>query len=127
MLFSLLAFLSFPLPGVAASLCPAILNHQELSYEVAKLVDPDAYKQWRLWQQQANLEEFRKSSQLVSIQLSAIPASEIDLRTVSDVPQELVKKFTANSTSVWWPKHPHNEDPRVPHFRAANQGQLQGW
>jgi hypothetical protein len=74
--------------------------------------DLEPIEQWLRWEEQANLQGFRTSTQAVDVPVSAIPLERVSVRFATAPPRSLVQLFFRNG-KVLFPKHPLNRDPDV--------------
>jgi hypothetical protein len=90
------------------------INPAEQSEAVRKVVVPDGYRQWLLWEQRANVEQFRKQTTPVDIELVEMSPENVIIRTTADASADLVNAFRTSDGNIFWAKHPYNTHKDVP-------------
>ncbi|MCX7978586.1 MAG: hypothetical protein N2578_06235, partial [Bdellovibrionaceae bacterium] len=75
--------------------------------EVAKYVREDGYYQWLYWEQNANVEQFRKPSAPIQFQISRVPKDKVDFEVDPAAPTSL-RAFIERQNSITWLRHPWN-------------------
>ncbi len=95
--------------------CKIVLSSgTQQSAAVRNLVQKDAYKQWLLWEQKANLHNYEKPTTTINISLVKVSEEDLHVIKTEDAPENLVNLFKANGGNILWAKHPYNTNPRVP-------------
>lgn len=74
---------------------------------VVQFVQVDAYKQWLVWEQEANVEKFRKSRESVPVPAALVPRDQISIQASHDVPRDFYR-YIVRRENVLWLKHPYN-------------------
>lgn len=109
---------TFLSPAADANSCKTLFSQRQ-SAAVRKIVSTSGWKQWLLWEQQSNLEKYRKSPDAFTIPVAKIDKSLVTVEKAPNLPTELSEKLlNGNSHSLLWVKHPHNTYDRVPFFNA---------
>lgn len=103
------------------------LVFQSQTQQVQKLVNEDAYMQWLLWEQTANVKMFHKPTQAFQLPLTKVPKNEITLEVDKDAPQDFLRFVGDNGTEVVWFKHPFNKNPVVPYLSKAPTGSVEAY
>lgn len=89
------------------------------SAEVKRFVIEDAYEQWLLWEQLANMKAYIKPTTPIGIPLIAVSSDEVDFQFSDETPEDLVKMFHAPEGQLYWPKHFFNTSRNVPFQRRV--------
>ncbi len=98
----------------AAERCALLFApHENVSDRVRTFVVEDAYEQWRRWEELANKESLRKSTEAVALEVVRVPPSEVDVWRAPGTSREIERHFVDGSFALW-PKHPLNQDSTAP-------------
>lgn len=85
-------------PALANLKCANVFVQQ--SHDVRKLVVADAYQQWLLWEQRANLLPYRQPTEPIMMPMVEVPSTKITLGTTKRTPQILLDVFKPSRQSV---------------------------
>jgi hypothetical protein len=94
---------------------------------VRNLVKPDAYAQWMLWEQTANLPQFLKLTKPVELNYATPSEEKIEAHADPSLPQSIVEKFKNGNGKILWLKHPFNQETTTPYFHDKVSGSLSAY
>ena len=80
----------------------------------------DAYAQWLVWEQSANIPAYRKHAEPLAFQYSLIPTCAVDIWQAPSIGVSIQNLFFRGG-KVLWPKHPHNQNLNVPFSQNLNE------
>lgn len=107
-------------PAFAAPVCRDIFYYNP---EVAALVNSDPVKQWLAWEQQDNVQVFRKSNAPVLVPVTNVDPASVDVTYLNSAPPVL-HNLIQQGKDVRWFKHPYNTKDTVPHYNDPQQTTL---
>lgn len=123
-LMVLTAILLALVPGVshAGFLCQFVYVNQ--SAQVKAMVNEDAFVQWRIWEQTANISRFVKPTASFSVPMSLVKSNLVKVEMDPEVPVGLKRLIMAKPGAIAWLKHPYNRSAVVPFEQTKNVGEL---
>lgn len=87
--------------------------HITQSKEVMDLVMYDAFIQWQVWEQTANLKKYEKPKGTVSMPVALLAKNQIEIQVDPTLPESIRQHFVSGDTVRWY-KHPFNTENHVP-------------
>ena len=106
--------------------CHEIFKFGSQSEPVRGWVLPDGYAQWLLWEQTANLAQYKKSPDAVKIGLVPLAAINFKIEKSAAAPDSLIRMFKQGK-NVLWPKHPFNTHVGVPYLNEVETSTIEGF
>lgn len=82
---------------------------------VDQVVVPDGYKQWLLWEQLANVPQYRKPTTPIQVPLAILSPDAVRVETTDEAPQALINAFRTKDGKILWAQHPYNTSSKVPY------------
>ncbi len=124
---TLVFLLSTVVFSVAEARLACELVFQNQTAETLKLVKEDSYKQWMLWEQTANFAPFVKTTEAFQIPVSKVSKDALKLDIATGTPKNFLEYIFQKDGTVWWFKHPHNTEYKVPFQNTENVTTLDGY
>ncbi|MBL6991450.1 MAG: hypothetical protein ISR65_16825 [Bacteriovoracaceae bacterium] len=70
----------------------------------------DTFEQWLMWEEQSNVVQFRKTTDVLPFNITSIPAEQAHLDAVADLPEFIKNLIVLPSGQIAFPKHVYNTD-----------------
>lgn len=96
-----------------ATCCAVVLLYKDARACEHLLTEASTARQWLSWEQKANVEIYRKASRPIAFDSHEIPRAQVEIWRSSTI-KPTIENLFLNQDLVRWPKHPFNQDARVP-------------